>query len=208
MRYFVVADDGSRYGPADVATLNSWIQEGRLLPATLLEDESSGARIAAAAVSGLIFPSARSTEAAAPPQGSIYSNPSSASGPGTQNPYSAGYAQSYRAPTDEGNTENIIAWVLGGIGLVLCCCYGFVPAAIGALLAHLAKKKGNFKAQSAFIFNVVVIVVSILTVITLKVAGKQFVDQFGGGKFGTPLQQQQIRQMQRQMGAPPQPPSP
>ena len=30
MRYFVIGDDGLKYGPAEVATLNGWIAEGRL----------------------------------------------------------------------------------------------------------------------------------------------------------------------------------
>jgi len=55
MRYFVIGDDGQKYGPADVATLNSWITEGRLLATTLLENELTGERISAQATPGLVF---------------------------------------------------------------------------------------------------------------------------------------------------------
>jgi len=55
MRYFVIGDDGQKYGPADVATLNSWITEGRLLATTLLENEATGERVAAQALPGLAF---------------------------------------------------------------------------------------------------------------------------------------------------------
>jgi hypothetical protein len=55
MRYFVIGDDGQKYGPADVATLNSWITEGRLLATTLLENEATGERVAAQATPGLAF---------------------------------------------------------------------------------------------------------------------------------------------------------
>jgi hypothetical protein len=55
MRYFVVAEDGSKYGPAEVKLLNDWIEEGRLLPGMTLEEEGSKHQITAASVEGLDF---------------------------------------------------------------------------------------------------------------------------------------------------------
>ncbi|MGV3618609.1 MAG: hypothetical protein ACO1SV_25075 [Fimbriimonas sp.] len=55
MRYFVIGDQGQKYGPSDTAGLNQWIGEGRLLPTTILEEETSGMRSAASAVPGLQF---------------------------------------------------------------------------------------------------------------------------------------------------------
>jgi|GEM_PF-1791148 len=56
MRYYVLDDQGQKYGPADLATLNSWAAEGRIRQNTQVEDEASGLRMAASAVSGLTFP--------------------------------------------------------------------------------------------------------------------------------------------------------
>ena len=76
MRYFVIGDDGQKYGPADVATLNDWISQQRLLPTQQLEEEASGTRMAASSVPGLNFPlqSAPGQQAGgyAPPGGSPY----------------------------------------------------------------------------------------------------------------------------------------
>lgn len=53
MRYFVIAPDGNRYGPADVQTLSSWAQQNRLQPNSMLQDETSGQRVIASAVPGI-----------------------------------------------------------------------------------------------------------------------------------------------------------
>lgn len=55
MGYYVLGDQGQKYGPADVATLNNWAAEGRLLPSTMLEDETSGQQVAASSVAGVTF---------------------------------------------------------------------------------------------------------------------------------------------------------
>ena len=58
MKYFVLASDGQRYGPADVAVLNNWIQEGRLYPSSMLAPEAGGEPVLASTVVGLLWPSA------------------------------------------------------------------------------------------------------------------------------------------------------
>lgn len=55
MPYFVLAADNQKYGPADIATLNEWIQENRIGPETVLEDEASGNREPAKMIQGLNF---------------------------------------------------------------------------------------------------------------------------------------------------------
>lgn len=39
MTYYVRATNGKRYGPVDLDTLNRWAAEGRIGPATIIEDE-------------------------------------------------------------------------------------------------------------------------------------------------------------------------
>ena len=55
MRYFVLAEDGKKYGPAETALLNQWIGEGRLLPDMQLEEEGTHHPVVAASVSELDF---------------------------------------------------------------------------------------------------------------------------------------------------------
>jgi hypothetical protein len=54
--YFVLADDGQRYGPVDVPTLNQWVQDGRIARHTTLEDAETGVQMSAPAISGLMLP--------------------------------------------------------------------------------------------------------------------------------------------------------
>jgi hypothetical protein len=57
MRYFVIGEDGQLYGPADAATLNHWITEGRLAATSMIMEELGGARFAASMLKELNFPS-------------------------------------------------------------------------------------------------------------------------------------------------------
>lgn len=55
-QYFVIGPDGSKYGPADSATLTQWAAENRLNPNSMLEEAATGMRIEAQRVSGILFP--------------------------------------------------------------------------------------------------------------------------------------------------------
>ncbi len=65
MRYFVIAENGELYGPADLETLNQWILEGRIVPTSMIQEELGGARFAASLLEGLQF----STSPVPPPIG-------------------------------------------------------------------------------------------------------------------------------------------
>ncbi len=152
MRYFVIGDDGQKYGPADVATLNSWITEGRLLPTQQLEDESSGLRIAASAVQGLTFP--------VPSAQPVPGGQPGASG----NPYAAGqpYQQTYprggSAYGDDGSEDVKKAWIYAVLGFI-CCLFLHIPALI---YASKAQSKGNSGATAPKIFSIVILCIQIL----------------------------------------------
>lgn len=66
MAYYLLGSGGAKFGPADIAMLNAWAQEGRIMPDSWIED-SGGQKIPARAVHGLVLPSGPST--AAPPVG-------------------------------------------------------------------------------------------------------------------------------------------
>lgn len=184
MRYFVISLDGQKYGPADIPTLQRWIDEGRILPNTFLEEEIGGARLQAGGVLALRFAPQAPTQTANPyAAGNPYSqNPYGAGGPVapqdlSQNPYASGN-YSYQAPTDaygfaaRSNLNN--AWVCGAIGLTLAtmgvCCgvgplIGIVLGAIGINSGKKAKEAGHPNGQSAYIFNIVVLVISVALLI-------------------------------------------
>ncbi|RYG45077.1 hypothetical protein EON79_13460 [bacterium] len=133
MRYFVISDDGSRYGPADVATLKQWALEGRVQSHLFLEEETGGRRLLASQVPGLdLLP-----------------------------PVTAGYGANGTVayprpvqPVPQGTSVEIIAaWVFGLFGLV-CGFFGIFFAICGLVSCYLAQKKG-YKAMAPRILNVV-----------------------------------------------------
>ncbi len=151
MRYYVISSDGQRYGPADLATLNAWAQQGRLLGNQLLEDETNGVRIVASSLPGLIFPQAQSVM--------------------QHQPYTAQPKVMYPA---QGLVSQ--AWMYGVLGLLCstgaCCCgllplCGFFLAILGMVTATKAHREGNPQAGAAKGFNVFVLVVCIAVLIAV-----------------------------------------
>lgn len=119
VRYFVIADDGQKYGPADVPTLNSWIADNRLVPNQMLEEEASGMRVVASSVQGLVWPSAPNPGmpgAGAGTYGTVYNRPGGPVG-------------------DAGKSEMNKAWMLAICSVVfsLCCCCVSIPCGVFAL---------------------------------------------------------------------------
>ncbi len=54
-QYFVIGPNGDKYGPADVDTLRMWSRENRVTAQTMLEDATTGARLMASAIPGLVL---------------------------------------------------------------------------------------------------------------------------------------------------------
>ena len=65
MGYFVLAGDGKEYGPIDIPGLRLWVQEGRIIPDTLLRDAGTGNVFRASEIKEL-------WRSAPPPQPGIY----------------------------------------------------------------------------------------------------------------------------------------
>ena len=149
MRYFVIGDDGQKYGPADIPTLQSWIGEGRLLPTQQVEEEGSGSRLAAGAVNGLNFPAQSATPGAQAPTGSPYASP-----------YSAPVGVQMQSG-DDGKNDLIVAWVLGGVGAFFCLC-GLILQPIALIFANRAINKGNPGGNAVKIFNIVFLCISVV----------------------------------------------
>jgi hypothetical protein len=153
MSYFVVMPDGQKFGPADLAILNQWAGEGRILPDTTIEDATTGHRFMASALAGLQLAYARPASQPFPPPGAVQ--------PPTQ------YAAYQRGPAyvgDIGQSDLTYAWVFGATGLLLtfaCGCAGpcaliaVVFPILGIVFANKAAAKGNTGAAGARILSIV-----------------------------------------------------
>lgn len=144
MNYYVISADGTKYGPADISTLNLWIADSRLVPTMQLEEEGTGRRIQAKDVIGLQFPAFN-----VPPQQLT----------GSPGPAQSYYYRPGQPAETEGKVEVIIAWILGVIGLGFC---PIVISSSGIVLALQAKKKGHSGAQAALYFCIVSLVVGVI----------------------------------------------
>lgn len=140
MGYFVIAQDGNRYGPADIATLQQWVREGRIAPNTTLEDEFTGAQIRASLLPELsyLFPSQGT------PPADTYQQPRPMTGGG---------------PSSKATT----ALVLGILGLLCCGLLGIPAIIIGkqemeSIDQGLAPVEGRGLAQAGFILGIVSLV--------------------------------------------------
>lgn len=156
MTYFVYSQDGQKYGPADLPTLQQWIQDGRVTPQTMLEDTSTGFRAFAGHTAGLNF--------------TLAPHFASQPGPGTHNPYatapSANQVAYPRVSSDQGDKEYRTAWWCFWLSFFPCCTV-FI-ASFGVYNADLAKRKGHPNWQSAFIANIVMLSLSVISYILFR----------------------------------------
>ncbi|HRF60746.1 MAG TPA: DUF4190 domain-containing protein [Fimbriimonadaceae bacterium] len=147
MVYFVIGEDGLRYGPVDLATLNLWASQDRVRTYTLIEDAANGARIPAERVPGLTFglrrvdPTPYGSGASTPYSSSYSSSPTSyGSAPGP-------YPVSYPTRDAQGNPGLATAsLILGIVGILGACCMGAlaIPAALLAVVfGHMSLRSSN-----------------------------------------------------------------
>lgn len=166
MQYFVIGEDGYKYGPADVLQLNSWIIEGRLTPTSRLEQVGSGVQVYASTVPGLNFPMTTPPSSGAT---TTYQTPTQA--PFSQpNPYQtpANYPRG-GAPSYSANTQDLTySWVAFAVGW-LCC--PVVANAFGIYYANRAQQQGVNGAKIAFWFNVGYIILMMGVFVISFIAG-------------------------------------
>jgi hypothetical protein len=147
MEYFVLASDGTEYGPANLDTLKQWVREDRLRPESMLRDFHTGQRLQASQVPGLF------AATAPPPAG----QPSL--GNWSQAPSASPYPRPGYTPT--GNEGSGALWgsilrsaaavalffVFHGIGLFF--------ATYAVIYAFRAKSHGNQYANIAIAISLV-----------------------------------------------------
>ncbi len=144
MNYFVVAPDGQKYGPVDLAGLNEWAQRNRVLPSTIVEDGATGTRMQASTIQGIIFP------------------PTMAGGLLPPSPYASYPRMDVRA--DNGSGDMTLVWMMSvlTLGGSLCCpIISIVTGIVAITMAVSAKKKGHPQAQTGFVVAIVCTVLGV-----------------------------------------------
>jgi hypothetical protein len=158
VRYFVIGEDGQKYGPADIATLQNWVGEGRLLPTQQVEEEGSGIRMAAAAVNGLKFPTAPTQGPYAPGPAAGQYRPQEGAGQMGSN-YNRPMAGNYG---DNGQGDVTAAWICFGIGVF---CFGIILEPMAIYYGNRAISKGNDGGNLPKILAIIFLVLNILGII-------------------------------------------
>jgi len=153
VRFFVIAPDGGRFGPADIPTLNHWIAEGRLLPSQVLEDEANGARLSANLIPGLVF-NLRAPDA--PP---VNFGPGPLKQPVA---YASPYLRPGFADLDDGREEVRQAWQYAIIGFF--CWPPFFFKAFAACKS--AEAKGNRNTKGPRILATILLVGTCIMTLT------------------------------------------
>lgn len=144
MGYYVLGDQGQKYGPADIDTLNAWIAEGRIVSTSMLEDAASGMQLAASSVQGLRF--APTAPPPAAPQGGPTQNPYQQP-PYQQSPYQQPQQPNYYTQTQsQDNGPIILAFALAVISPILSFLLpigGLFTALWGIRTAARARENGH-----------------------------------------------------------------
>ncbi|MCW5940241.1 MAG: hypothetical protein KF884_11450 [Fimbriimonadaceae bacterium] len=157
MKYYVIWADGQKFGPADVDTLTQWAAEGRINENTELESATTGARLSAASVPGILFTAREAVPPGfgqtLPPQAtSSYETPSPESAPFSAPGLGGGSAPSPYATPDDGSQYVTYSWISLAVGLL---CLGCIGTGAGIYFASEAKKRGNPNAQAPFVVNLI-----------------------------------------------------
>jgi hypothetical protein len=158
MNYYVIGDQGQKYGPADVVTLGVWAQQGRLTPSSILEDAQTGQRYNAAQIPGIQFggsPFQNATQGGPYQQSPGYQQPTGNQQPGYQQaPSYHQYPRGQFGLSDDGSADVKNAWICGVAGLVCCP----LVSAYGIYLASNAQRKGNTGANAPMYFCIATLV--------------------------------------------------
>lgn len=147
MEYYVIGPDGSKYGPADVATLKQWVSENRVTPHTELEEFATGQKVGAHQIEGLFQ---TPIEAPPLPGGTSYATM-------YENPPLPGHYPRMGPYYSDSTSELTWSFVLFGLGAFFCvlspifCSFGLVQA-------NKAIAKGNPSGRIARILNLVLLI--------------------------------------------------
>ncbi len=88
-----------------------------------------------------------------------------------------------------GKTKAIISLVLGIVGILMCCCYGFgcIPGIVGLILAILAKKDNGGKFSGLAVAGLVLSIIA--SVFGVGYLGMILVGFLGNGAYSQAFQE-------------------
>jgi hypothetical protein len=138
LRYFVIAPDGSKYGPADIPTLRSWVAQGRISPDTILEEEASRQRVQARLVAGLF----------------VAEGPSAPGYPRGARPVETG-----KGAANDGGIDVFLSYACSAMS-ILCCGLFIIGAFVYASRAISKGNRGGYAARIVAIFFLILYCVS------------------------------------------------
>ncbi len=143
--YYVISQDGQKFGPADVPTLNQWITEGRLAPDTLLQDASTGAQVLARGIPALKF---GFNPPIAPPTSNPYDMPSP-----VQAPAYPRYQQPWHQPQGVSSGQLVGAWICTALApiFIFICYIGLGMSIFGIVTGSTLYKQNSTAAGLAMI---------------------------------------------------------
>ena len=134
MQYMVTGVDGKEYGPTDIATLKTWVAEGRLAPHSMLRDFLSGQTMPASSLTELDPAGAQGVNT--PPVAAAY-------------PRSEAVGGNVRPTYNDGNhgggvlVNVIIRSILGLVSFFFIGGFGFIFAGYALYYAIRCQQSGS-----------------------------------------------------------------
>ncbi len=150
--HYVYGENGAKYGPADLPTLQQWVGEGRIAPATVLEDSLTGMQISAGSLPGLF---------------NVQSQPAQTPAASPSQPIQTPYVR-YDSSQDYSQARNYgqASLVLLVISCIPCCVigswWGIAISATGLGCAVAAQKHGYEKGQAYFTWGIIMVVINVI----------------------------------------------
>lgn len=133
MAYYVLDDQGNRYGPADDLTLQEWVHQGRIDEKTVLENEESGVRLPAIQVPATAYALRRPV------------HPKTWADPPVLQPGAAGFAEN----VPNHMLKSIGALVAGGIFCLPSVLFGLAALIHAARVDGFVRRADYFNAEKS-----------------------------------------------------------
>ncbi|OWU64463.1 MAG: hypothetical protein CBB60_009690 [Armatimonadetes bacterium Cent15-Ar3] len=160
MQYFVTGTDGNEYGPVDLATLQDWVRDNRVVPTSKVRNATNGMVLQASTmpeVSNLFPPAPVPTMGTVAPMAGYESRPSYAQPDMT--------AQMMRNYNDQGWKPFGIALALSLATLAVGVTIGFLSIFIGSYAIQMGWKAKEEDQQGGWAALIIAVVCTIAALV-------------------------------------------
>jgi hypothetical protein len=165
MYYSVLDAQGNRYGPVDLPTLNQWVRDGRIVPATQILVESTQRVVPATMIPGLNLNLAPGHGGPLMPQ-PPYAGPQRPAMPPGPAPYAGGPLFNPRIDAGGGEEEykkSLIYSSVGGALAFTCVApLGLILALAGLHFAHESHLDGHQSSRVAYAVAIIALIVALI----------------------------------------------